>query len=214
MKIKEIKDKVKNYLVDTTGLLLASTPIYAAMETLASGMSVTTSFESRLKASALAYCGLGFAYVKGRDLSKRMFNITKESPEKAHSIHDSAYNAAFNIACAIPIYLSSGADLEQALKGAAGATALGLISGPINGYSIDSFREFVGTKSVRRMPRLIENAGRKTKKALAIGMVAAMLAGTWGVYDIKTKYFSGIKQEQKKEQSLEQKALEIQKQGF
>lgn len=211
MNLKKIANGAKHYLVDNTGLLLASTPIYATMETLAAGMSSATSFESRFKAACLAYAGLGIVYTKGRDFSKKSFGIDENSTEKKHTLHDSLYNMGFNIALSIPIYLSSGADLEQAAKGAAGASLLGLVSGPINGYSIDTFRDFAGTKkSDRKMPKLIKNARKNTKRVLAAGLIAAAIGATAGVYSIKDKYFSNPSvQEQRQESSpLEEKVLE------
>jgi hypothetical protein len=213
MEIKKTTNRVKNYLVDTTSVLWLSTPVYSAMETLASGMSVATSLESRIKVACIAYAGLGTIYVKGRELSKKIFKINENSSEKKHMLHDSIYGAAFNISLSIPIYLTSGADLEQALKGTAGGVALGLGFSPIQGYSIDCFKDFAGTKkSDRKMPEFIKNAGKKMKRTLAVGMIAGMFAGTAGVYKIKDKFFpTPINQEQKlKKFSLEKRIIEIQ----
>ena len=215
MDLKKVTNGVKNYLVDTTGLLLASTPFYVEMEILASGMSSATSFESRFKDSCLAYAGayagLGIVYAKGRDFSKKIFKIDEQSAAKKHNIHDSIYNAAFNIAFSVPLYLSSGADLEQTAKGALEATLLGLASGPINGFSIDTFRDFLGTKKSQRLPKVVQNVRSKTKKLLAAGLIATMIGATAGVYTIKDKYFSNSQtQEQRQEISpLEEKVLEL-----
>lgn len=188
----KILNGIKHYVVDTTGLLLASTPVYAAMETFVSGMSVATSFESRLKVSMLAYSGLGIVYAKGRDLSRSLFGIKEETPEWKKIVHDSAYNVAFNIPMATIIYRTSGANIEQTAKGVAGASVLGLFSGPLNGYSIDTFRDFIGTKeSERKMPKIIKNAERKTKRALAVASIIGMVATTAGIYGVKDKFFKG-----------------------
>jgi len=185
MNAKKVLTGIKHYAVDTTGLLLASTPIYAAMEVFTSGMSVATSLEARLKVAQLGYLGMGIAYAKGRDFSKKIFKIDEQAPEWKQTVHDSVYNVAFNIVFATPIYLSSGADLEQTIKGVAGASTLGLVSGPINGYSIDTFRDFAGTKKSTRLPKPIQNIGSKTKKLIAAGLIAATIVTTAGVYKLK-----------------------------
>ncbi len=185
MNVRKVLTGIKHYAVDTTGLLLASTPIYAAMEVFASGMSVATSLEARLKVAQLGYLGMGIAYAKGRDFSKKIFKIDAQAPKWKHIVHDSIYNVSFNIAFVTPIYLSSGANLEQTIKGVAGASALGLVSGPINGYSIDTFRDFAGTKKSTRLPQQIQNIGSKTKKVIAAGLIAATIATTAGVYKLK-----------------------------
>ncbi len=190
MKIEKIVDLGKHYLVDNTALLLGSTPIYTAMETLASGMSVATSFESRLKVAALAYMGLGTFYVKGRDLSKKILGFTEKTKGWKHVVHDSIYNLAWNIPFSIVIYQTSGADLEQTVKGVAGASILSFVSGPINGHSIDAFRDFTGTiPSPRKMPKIIKNSKKSVKKLLAAGMVAGSLISTLGIYAIKEEFF-------------------------
>lgn len=189
MRLNTLYEGLKHYITDTTGLLLSSTPIYATMETLGAGMSSATSLEAKLKVAGLAYCGFGILYAKGRDLSRKVFKVTPEKSEFAKSVHDSIYNIAWNIPLATAIYLTSGADLEQTAKGVAGSAVLGLFSGPANGYSIDIFRDFVGTKKTdRKMPKVFSSAGRKIKKLFALGMIAAMLAYTATIYAINDKY--------------------------
>jgi len=44
---KSLWQRFTNYLVDTTGITIAATPMFAAMESIVSGMSVKLSLESR-----------------------------------------------------------------------------------------------------------------------------------------------------------------------
>ena len=142
-------EKLKRYFVDITGMLLASTPIAAAIEVFVIRLSVSISLESRLKVLGLAYLGLGIIYTRGRDFSKNLFKINNSS-EKKRVVHDSIYNVLFNMIVTLPIYLSSGAEMGQAIGGAWIIAIVALISGPISGYSIDSFRDFTGIKNSDR----------------------------------------------------------------
>ena len=131
--------------------------------------------------------------------------------KKKHTIHDSLYNAVFNAVFSTLIYSSSGADLEQTVKGVVGATLLGLVSGPINGYSLDTFRDFVGTKKSQRLPKRIQDIGNKTKRILAAGLVATTIGTTAGVYKIKDEFFSNppAQEQMLENNSLEEKVSEL-----
>lgn len=192
MNLEKIVNGAKNYLVDTTGLLLASTPIYASMEVFFSQMSSETSLESRIKVAELSILGLGIAYSKGRDLVRSKLNITEETSELKQSLLDSIYNVAVNISVSIPIYLSSGANLKQALIGAFGASLLGFVSGPINGWSLDTFRDFAGTVKSKRLPKKLQNLSSGAKKALAVGLISTTIGSTALIYEIKNTCFPNL----------------------
>jgi hypothetical protein len=49
----------------------------------------------------------------------------------------------FNIIASIPIYMSSGADLEQTLKGNAGQYFI-IYYWTINGFGVDAYRDLQG----------------------------------------------------------------------
>ncbi|MEK6760471.1 MAG: L-alanine exporter AlaE [Nanoarchaeota archaeon] len=185
-----ISGQIKNYFVDTTGLLLVSIPIAAAVEIFIIGLSISISLESRIKVIALAYLGLGLIYAKGRDFSKKLFKIEKNSSEKIRALHDSFYTVLFNIILSLIIYLSSGANLSLAANGAVVIAIVSFISGPISGYSIDSFRDFTGTKnSDRKMPAFLKNAGSDAKKIISIVIVITAVVATAGIYLIKSEFF-------------------------
>ncbi len=179
---------LKYYVVDTTALLTTSTPIYAAMETFASGMSSDTSLEARIKIAGISYMGLAVLYTKARDLSKYIFKVTDSSSRKINIIHDSIYASVFNIIASIPIYMSSGADLEQTLKGTAGAVFLSLTTGAINGFGVDAYRDFTGVKESRRLPKKIKELSPNAKKWIAAGLIAASVGLTALVYKANNEY--------------------------
>lgn len=193
---KGVLSFLKYYVVDTTALLTTSTPVYAAMETFVSGMSSDTSLEARIKVAGISYLGLAVLYTKARDLSKYIFKVNDLSSKKANIIHDSIYATVFNIAASIPIYLSSGADLEQTVKGTIGAVALSLTTGAVNGFGVDAYRDFMGIKSSKRLPQKIQNMNSGLKKALAIGLIGASIGLTAIIYhakDAQDNYKNNIK---------------------
>ncbi len=184
MKGTTVLKGMKNYFVDTTGIFLASTPFFAGLEVFAFGMPVSTSLESRLKVIQFGYLGMGILYTKGRDLCQDFFKVDEKSLGKK-TFYDSIYNVSFNMAVSVPIYLSSGASIEQTIKGSIGVSLLGLVTGPINGYCIDTFRDLVGTKEFLRLPESIRNIKSKGKKVIATSLVIASVGMTAGVYKIK-----------------------------
>lgn len=185
MTLDKIINATKNYFVDTTGSVLASIPIYATIETFVAGMNVEVSLESRIKIVTIRYCGLGMVYAKGRDLSRKIFKIEKESSETKKIIHDSVFTSAFNFPIATLFYLSSGASTGQALIASACNGLFGMISGPIMGYNIDVFRDLMGTRNSERTPSFIKNIGKSKKKLIAAGLILTSLLATAGVYTLK-----------------------------
>lgn len=185
MTIDKIVNASKQYFVDTTGSLLTSVPIYAAIETFVAGMSVEVSLESRLKIVAARYCGLGIIYAGCRDFSRKIFNVKKEDGESKKLIHDSAYTAMYNIPVAIAAYVSSGANSQQAIAGTMCAFALGLVSGPLTGYNVDVFRDLMETRQSERTPSFIKNIGKFKRKILAASLIAASIFTTAGIYTLK-----------------------------
>ena len=202
---RSIVKGIKNYLVDTTGLLATAMPLYAGVEVFGAGMSAATSLEARLKVAQLSYLGMGFIYSKGRDLSRRIFKVNGDSPELKKVVHDSIYQVVFNGIMGVPIYLSSGASLEEAIKGVTATSVLSLVSGPISGYGIDLFRNLCGTTNeFSRKPQLVNNLGKKAKRALAIALIMGTVVSMAGIYKIKeatTNHSNNI--------GIQQSALEI-----
>ncbi len=187
MNFRKFLKGVKNSEIETTGLLLGSTPILAAVEVFGSGMDVAISLESRLKAAGLGYFGLGWAYGKGRNISKKFFKVGDEyeSSKWKYTLHDGTYNVLFNAALLTPIYLSSGADIWQTTKAIAIGSGLRFFTGIVNGYCMDVMKDLGGVEETSRLPKKIRDLEGKVKKALAVGLIATSIAATAGVYKIK-----------------------------
>lgn len=186
--VSKTVDNLKYHVVDSTALLAESTPIFAAFETGLAGMSDDISMNARLFATGLTYLGgMGYAYAKGRDLSRKLFKIKDTTKEKIQGFHDSVYLGAFNLAVAPAIYLASGArDPKEIAIGTASAIALGLVNGAPMGYAVDLFRDLTGLKECERpsYPRLLKRQNSKTKKGLAALLTAGAIALTAGVYSL------------------------------
>ncbi|MFH1591741.1 MAG: L-alanine exporter AlaE [Candidatus Woesearchaeota archaeon] len=177
---------LKYHVVDTTALLTSTNPIYSASEVWIAGMSDQVSIDSRLTVAGISYAGMGFAFARGRDLSRRIFKITGETKEKIQVFHDMAFTSAFNLAIAPLIYLSMGADLKQAAIGGLSAAVLSIGMGPIMGYSIDVGRDLTGLGNCERRtyPDLVRRRNPKVKKGLAALLVAASIGLIAGIYSL------------------------------
>lgn len=184
--IRKVTEGAKYHIVDTTALLTSTSPIYAAMEVGISGMSDEVSIGSRTTVAALSYFGMGLAFARGRDISRRIFKITNDTKERLQVFHDAAYATAFNSVIAPPIYFSMGADLKQAVIGGVMAGGLCTVMGPIMGYSVDVARDLTGLKECQRTsyPKLAKKQRPLVKKGLAALLVAGSIAATAGVYSL------------------------------
>ncbi len=184
--VSKAVDNLKYHVVDSTALLAESTPIFAAFETGLAGMSDEISMNARLFAAGLTYLGgMGYAYAKGRDLSRKLFKIKDTTKEKIQSFHDAAYLGAFNLVAAPAIYLIVGArDPKEIAIGTASAIALGVVNGAPMGYAVDLFRDLTGLKECERpsYPNILKKQKSRTKKGLAALLTAGAIALTAGVY--------------------------------
>src|SRR3989338_2385030 len=172
-RISKLKEGLKYHLVDSTALLTSSTPVYAAMEVGIVGMSDQVSLGSRLSGAVITYGGIGWAFAKGRDLSRRFFSITDKTRERIQTLHDSLYTAVFNGVMTPPLYLAMGADTNQAIFGGLSAAALSIPMGPVLGYSVDVARDMTGLRTCERP---------SVKKGLAALLLAGSIVATAGVY--------------------------------
>ena len=190
MKIaKKIIDNLKYHVVDSTVMLAESNPIYSAFEVGIAGMSNETSIHARLVAAALAYAGLGRAYSKGRDMWRGIFRITDKTSEKAQTLCDTAYTAAFNLALSPPMYFACGArDLKEIAVGTACAVGFGALNGAPMGYAIDVFRDLSGLQTNERnsYPDLIRKQTPMVKKGIAAVLIAASIGGMGLIYSAKS----------------------------
>lgn len=136
-RISRFKEGLTGHIVDTSALLASTNPLYVAMEVGLAGMSDDVSIGSRITAAVLGYGGMGFVFVKGRDLSRKILHITDSTRERVQTLHDATYTAAFNLAMVPAIYLSMGSTIRQAIIGGLSAAAISPVMGPIMGYSVD-----------------------------------------------------------------------------
>ncbi len=209
-KIKEWgKKDSKLFLVDTTSLLTESNPIYSAFEVGVAGMSDSTSIKARLLAVGISYLGMGRAFTKGRDLSRKFFDITQESKEKVQYIHDIGYTAAFNLAiCPLMYYIAGARDMKEIAIGTLTATSFSAVNGGFLGYSVDIGRDLTGLEECTRQsyPKFIKKQKKSVKKMIAAGLVAASIGAMAGIYSLTPN-----ENNQNPSQTLEQQVSNIQK---
>ena len=175
---------LKYHVVDTTALLASTNPIYSAMEVGIAGMSDQVSIDSRELVAYLSYGGMGLAFARGRDLSRKIFGITDERRERVQTFHDMVYTAGFNLVVAPLIYLGMGASSKEAIVGGLSAGAFSTVMGPLMGYSIDVARDLTGLQESNRpsYPDLVKKQRLMVKKGLAALLTAGSIAAMAGIY--------------------------------
>ncbi len=185
--MQKARDIATYHIVDSTAILAESTPVFAAFETGIAGMSDEVSMNARMFAAGLVYLGMGSAFAKGRDLSRKLFKITDKTKERIQSVHDAAYSGAFTLAISPLLYAASGArDPKEIAIGTAVAVGFGLVNGSPVGYAVDLFRDLTGLKDCERpsYPYLLKRQNSKTKRGLAALLTAGTIALTAGIYAI------------------------------
>jgi len=169
----------KKHLIDTTGLSLVATPIFALIETTKGEMSFLESIYSRAGATATGYLGKAFIYSRGRDIIRNFFNINDKTSEVVQTTTDAIYSGLFNFALGMGIYtFTTNKDLGSLVESSFWAGLVGTGVGPIGGYVIDVFRDLTGIQKCERdlYPKKIKNLGNREKK-IALGFVSAGLVG-------------------------------------
>ncbi len=185
MKTKQITKGLRNHIVDTTALLTASNPIYSTFETCVAGMSDGVSMNARLIASGISYLGMGFIFVKGRDVSRKAFKINDKTKETIQQTHDIIYTVGMNLIFAPPIYFASGEiDIKKIVIGTGTAMAFSAVTGGPMGYAVDAFRDLTGIKESERVPKLIRKQKPLIKKGLAALLVGTSIAAMAGIYSL------------------------------
>ena len=112
---------LKSHVIDSTAMLVASTPIFAGLENIVLGMSDEVSMNARLLATGLTYGGFGFLLSKSRDIYRKFLKITDQTKERKQQISDSIYGGLWNLFIAPPFYYASGV---RNLGEIAGGTAM------------------------------------------------------------------------------------------
>jgi len=187
-----VKNNGKMHFVDCTSLLFSTYPIAIAFEVNAGkilehipylgdnsmDLSDDLSVKAKLTISVWTYLGLGSVYSRGRQLSRRLFNITRESNEMTQAIHDTLYPAAFNSFVGPALYFTSGArDLREIVSGATVLIGLGIGTGWLMGYAIDAGRDLAGLENCERStyPDILRRQNKLTKRAIGAGLVGASI---------------------------------------
>jgi hypothetical protein len=181
------KENIKDHLINSTGMLVASNPLYMGIESGVSGLSKEICLNSRVLAAATVYCGIGQLYKKGRDGWRKTFNVTADSKEFVQDLHDRGYGLAFNAAFAPSFYFVAGSrNIKEIALASVVAGITGLFTGPVNGYGIDMARDLVGKEECKRKfyPDLIKKQNLKIKKAVAAGAIVGSLALCGAIYSL------------------------------
>lgn len=180
-KLKGFKYELIKHLSDATSVSSFSIPIKAVTDQFA-GLSDMESIESRAKITALNYFGL-VQLIKLRDYSKKKLGISKSKSKVLHYAHDMAFTAGISIPIQTAIYVSSGVTDWKEIAMAIG-TSTGVfcvLAGPL-GQFIDTYRELVRVRKSKNTPSFFKGLENKTKKKVAVGLVAGSLALTGLLY--------------------------------
>ena len=171
----ELYTQAKYHIVDTTAGLLVSNPLFMATELSSAGMDDEVSIRSRAYITAAFYLGIGTVFSRGRDVSRKMFNIN-ERGEAAKAMHDSIYSGVFSVPISFLLYdLAKEPDMSKIAIEAAIGVGISIGMGPISGYLIDIGRDLTGLeKSTRKhYNELVGDLGSWAKKGIATAGVAA-----------------------------------------
>jgi len=187
MRFKEKAKKFAKYNAsDATAISIESIPFFAAFEVGVSGMSDEVSLRTRLSATVLAYCGLGWAYGKGRDTWRKAFSVTDDSSEALQAVHDAGYTVVFNMVVSPPMYYLLGGerDLEKIAIGTGCAMGFGAINGIPMGWFTGIFRDLTGLEKCERKtyPDFIKRQSQRTKRTIATGLAVASIASMAAIY--------------------------------
>ncbi len=176
------KKQIKYWFVDSTTIVAETAPVFAAIEVLLSGMSVTSSLYARAIGAATTYGGLGRSYALGRDKLRERGGVERQS------LQDVLYTAVFNTLVSVPLYTSTQAfagdeiDATKIMVGSIAAGAFGAINGVPVGYAIDIGRDLAGLEECNRAlyPKKVKHLGSRTKEGV-LGMSILLAAMSMGL---------------------------------
>lgn len=178
---------IAKHIVDSTALVIATTPAFAILETNLAGITEEQSIHARLIGLGVTYLGMGIAYTEGMRISRKKFNIQKEDTEKIKKRHDRIYTLTTNTIASPLFYLAAGVrDLKEMAIGTACGIGLAAIFGGPMGRFIDNYGDLIGTGNSGRLPNLIKNKSRPTKLGLAGLLAGASFGLTAGVYELNS----------------------------
>ena len=186
-KLRESKDifTIKNaaqHLIDTSAILVCNNPIMGFVENVVIGMPDEVSIRARCVSSlVMTFLGTGSMFSRGRDVSRKAFDVGQASPEKKQMLHDLCYQigfSAFNLA----LYRVCGAETKEMIGGTLLAMGISAAKGPIKGYAIDAFRDLAGIEESSRLPGSIKSLSPKVKKGIIVAAIVASIAAMCLIY--------------------------------
>ncbi len=183
--LNKIMPALKQHLVDSTAILVITTPILATLETMVLGMDNEVSSHARLLGVAVSYVGTGSLFSLSRDYFRKLAKVNSETKERVQQAYDLAYTAAFNLAISPPFYYAAGVrDLKQIIAGTAMSIGVGIVIGGSLGYTIDAYRDFTGIHKSKRIPNPLRNLNSKLKICIAGALTVLSLSTTAGIYKL------------------------------
>jgi hypothetical protein len=203
MSLRAVYERLKLHVLDCTSLCTIGNPFFGTYEKLVLGMDNDSFLKARLIATGTSYLGMGFLFAGGREISRKVFGVNKDSPEKKQEIHDAAYAMAFNTMLGPIIYGLSGADLKQILYGTAFAVATAIPTGIAAGYALDAGRDLAGFDESPRLPKRISGLSPWKKKGLYAAAVAASLGIIGLLYRVPSEKPAGIAKQPTLEQRID-----------
>ncbi len=180
--------KLREHLVCSTALIVQSTPVFAALETVVAKMPQDVSLNSRLIAAGMFYAGLGYAFNAGREVYRKFAGVKQTDSETKQVIHDSIYGSAFSLAISPPIYVIAGSrSLSEIGIASLCAAGIGIANGPFAGYFVDTYKDLCQITPCERQsyPTVVRNARPVLKKTLAALITAGSIALTAGIYQLQ-----------------------------
>lgn len=182
--VSQIKQALKQHLVDSTAIVVENAPLFAAQELFFAGMSDAVSLHARVYGALSVYLGVGFVYSYGRDFCKEKLGIEQKS-EFVKTLHDAVYTSTFAGAYSLPLYILSGStDPKEIALATIGGGLIGFVNGAPQGYMLDVCRDLAGIKECTRSsyPVSLRKKSLAAKKVLALGLIGLSLATLTAMY--------------------------------
>lgn len=182
-----LKTKLTHHLVDTTGNLVASTPILAGLDLLV-GVPEDVSLKSRYVGIATGFLGAQYVGRAIRNYSRKRKGITTKSKESTQHSHDrlnasmvALVSSPFSYLIAEQLSKEDVSNLEI-LVGTLTRASFGYLAGGIATYSEHGFRDLLCEKKHERIPQQIYNLKKSEKIVLATMFTAGSIALTYALY--------------------------------
>jgi hypothetical protein len=187
------KHTLVEHVIDSSAMLFAGHPIYAAVERYALDKTIPESLYARGVATIAVYGGLGLAYEKGRKLSHKLFGMGEKTHELIHWLHDGIYSFAFNTLASMGIYFATGTrDLEKLTLDSMIVAAAAIPISIWATYALDVARDITGLEPSSRTPEVLKRQPGSVKRKLLPAFVALSIAATAAVYAYSSHAEPGV----------------------